>query len=76
VLRTITVAGDSTRTGAVLPMEVVLPSRDERRFTGEVHLLGATGVSVISDIDDTIKVSVVTNKQELLKNTFTRPFGK
>lgn len=76
MLRTITVAGDSTRTGAVLPMEVVLPSRDERRFTGEVHLLGATGVSVISDIDDTIKVSVVTNKQELLKNTFTRPFGK
>jgi hypothetical protein len=41
---------------------------------GEVHLLAETGLSVISDIDDTIKVSQVRDRQELLRNTFCRPF--
>jgi phosphatidate phosphatase APP1 len=60
--------------GRVLSVEASLPREEQRRFTGRLELLSATGLSVVSDIDDTIKVSVVTNKQELLKNTFTRPF--
>jgi hypothetical protein len=60
--------------GRVLAIEAALPREELRRFAGELHLLSATGLSVVSDIDDTIKVSMVTNKQELLKNTFTRPF--
>jgi phosphatidate phosphatase APP1 len=37
-------------------------------------LLGAGGLSVISDIDDTIKDSHVANRRELLMNTFVREF--
>src|SRR6185436_8642921 len=41
-----------------------------------VHLtfLGDTGVSVVSDIDDTIKVSEVRDRHALVMNTFCRPF--
>lgn len=51
-----------------------LPSSDSRVFAGEVHLLDAAGLSVISDIDDTIKVSEVTDHRVLLRNTFIKPF--
>lgn len=40
----------------------------------EVHLLEDAGWSVISDIDDTIKVSEVRDKSALIRNTFCRPF--
>jgi len=40
----------------------------------EIHLLPSNGVSIISDIDDTIKESAVTNRRELLNNTFLREF--
>jgi phosphatidate phosphatase APP1 len=40
----------------------------------ELHFLEPAGVSVISDIDDTIKVSDVLNRKTLLKNTFCCPF--
>lgn len=56
------------------PVEIVMPERDRRRFRGAVWLAGPTGLSVISDIDDTIKVSNVTDKEALLANTFLRPF--
>ena len=46
----------------------VSPSRSQ------IHLLPSNGVSVISDIDDTIKESSVTNRRELLNNTFLREF--
>lgn len=52
----------------------VLPEGDTRRFEGEIQLAPAEGVGVISDIDDTIKVTVVLDKKEMLKNTFLRPF--
>jgi len=51
-----------------------MPKDDQRRFTGKVQLLTPEGLSVISDIDDTIKVSIVTDKRELLANTFLREF--
>lgn len=57
-----------------LPVEAVMPKDDQRRFTGKVQLLTPEGLSVISDIDDTIKVSIVTDKRELLANTFLREF--
>jgi phosphatidate phosphatase APP1 len=37
-------------------------------------LIAPQGLSVISDIDDTIKLSHVTDKSELIKNTFLREF--
>ena len=57
-----------------LPVEAVMPEADRRRFAGRVQLVGPEGPSVISDIDDTIKVSDVTDKRELLANTFLRAF--
>ncbi|MDO5103005.1 MAG: App1 family protein [Lautropia sp.] len=34
----------------------------------------AEGLSIVSDIDDTIKVSEVQDKKQLLRNTFLKPF--
>lgn len=47
---------------------------DDRSFVGKVELLETRGVSVISDIDDTIRVSQVGDRRELLESTFLRPF--
>jgi phosphatidate phosphatase APP1 len=57
-----------------LNFEVVLPKTDPRRFNGRVQLIGLTGWSVISDIDDTIKISQVADRKEMLANTFLREF--
>jgi hypothetical protein len=57
-----------------LSLPTVPAARDGRVFTGEVHLLEDTGLSVVSDIDDTIKLSEVTDREALLRNTFCRPF--
>ena len=42
--------------------------------TGHAHLLAPHGLSIISDIDDTLKHSYVACKRTLLTNTFLRPF--
>ncbi len=57
-----------------LPVEVLLPAGDGRRFVGDVFLVPATGLSVVSDLDDTVKESRVRDRAELLANTFLRPF--
>jgi phosphatidate phosphatase APP1 len=57
-----------------LDFQAVLREGDNRSFPGRVQLLGDEGVSVITDIDDTIKISEVTNKKALLANTFLREY--
>ena len=57
-----------------LGFAAVLPPGDGRTFTGETLLVAPRGLSVISDIDDTIKISQVTDKRALLANTFLEPF--
>lgn len=47
----------------------------EPRFFGRVRLLAPEGLSVVSDIDDTIKASEVRDRKALLANTFLRPFA-
>ncbi len=42
--------------------------------TGTAQLLPPTGLTVISDIDDTVKVSHVTDKKKLIAKTFTQEF--
>lgn len=44
------------------------------RFRGEALVVPAEGVSVISDIDDTIKRTQVRDRREMLLNTFARRF--
>ena len=53
----------------------VTGTQDNRRFEGEVRLVSPRGVSVISDIDDTVKVSHVTDHKLLLESTFFKPFA-
>lgn len=52
----------------------LLAGDDQRNFVGTVQLLGETGVSIISDVDDTLKHSNVPNRRDLFHNTFSREF--
>jgi len=47
---------------------------DDRELRGQIFPLEAEGVSVISDIDDTIKITEVRDKEATLQNTFLREF--
>jgi hypothetical protein len=54
--------------------QAVTRADDPRVFSGRVRLLEPTGLSVVSDIDDTIKISQVRDRKALVANTFLRPF--
>lgn len=54
--------------------EAALPWGERRRFTSDAFLLTQTGLSVVSDIDDTIKVTEVRDRNATLRNTFLREF--
>ncbi len=58
-----------------LPFQAVTQKDDNRTFQGKAHLIGPTGISVVSDIDDTIKISNVQDKEALVKNTFLKEFA-
>jgi len=60
--------------GNVVVMSAVMQPGDGRRFSGLIHLVPATGRLLISDIDDTIRDSHVTDKPELLRTTFLEPY--
>jgi len=47
---------------------------DTRSFIGSSQLIRPTGLSVISDIDDTVKISDVLDKKKLLRHTFLEEF--
>lgn len=53
---------------------LAMPGGDHRQFDGRALIVPTQGLSVISDIDDTIKVSQVRDRHELLLNTFAREF--
>jgi len=65
---------DIQNTDRWVTFNTVMPKNDKRHFTGEVQLLSEDGLSVISDIDDTIKQSNVLDKEALLENTFLRDY--
>ncbi len=48
---------------------------DQRVFAGEVFLVEETGLSVISDIDDTIKVTGAYDRKLTLERTFLQSFA-
>ncbi|MDJ0700713.1 MAG: DUF2183 domain-containing protein [Woeseiaceae bacterium] len=47
---------------------------DTREFAGAIRLVESSGLSIISDIDDTVKVSMVTDRKALLDYAFLRDF--
>lgn len=58
-----------------LQYQAVTRANDTRVFSGEVILVAQTGISVISDIDDTVKISHVTDRKRLLEHTFLLDFS-
>jgi len=57
-----------------LNIKVIPHTNDTRNFSANVQCMKSSGISVISDIDDTIKISNVLDKKELMKNTFLKEF--
>jgi len=58
----------------IVTLSVMLPVGDDRQFGGTLFLIPKEGLSVVSDIDDTVKVSEVTDKRALIRHTFQEPF--
>ncbi|MCB1158189.1 MAG: DUF2183 domain-containing protein, partial [Leptospiraceae bacterium] len=58
----------------VITYKQKVPTKDKRNFIGKTFLIPEEGISLISDVDDTIKYSDVRNKKKLLENTFIKPF--
>ncbi len=69
-------AGDADRyqRAGRLPLELAGPAGERRRSGGHAQLVGERGVSVVSDIDDTVKISNVRDRRALMANTFLNPF--
>lgn len=65
---------DSFVEDGVLAFEAITSKTESRRFAGEVLLVERSGISVISDIDDTVKISNVTDRGSLLLHTFLLDF--
>ena len=57
-----------------LPISLVTQQGSVFGPTGQLHLLRWRGVSVISDIDDTIKETAAHERRAMLVNTFLREF--
>lgn len=60
--------------GGGIPFELVLRPNDHRKFEAQSLLIGEQGVSVISDIDDTVKLSYVTDHKRLFESSFFKDF--
>jgi hypothetical protein len=58
----------------LLHYRAVTEKGDDRVFEGVAHLIGEEGWSVISDIDDTVKITHVGSKRKLLRSTFMEEF--
>jgi len=64
---------NTTNDGSLVYSAVTKPT-DLRLFTGEVRLVTPVGLSIISDIDDTIKITQVTKHEKLFEHTFYNDF--
>jgi len=60
--------------GQILEFRAILRPGDKREFIGKVKFLFPDGISVISDIDDTVKITQVTDHRAMFENTFYKPF--
>jgi phosphoserine phosphatase len=63
-----------TSEGTHVTVRAVLPPTDSRTVEATVHLVGRAGLSVISDIDDTVKITHVLDRRRLWEATFYKPF--
>jgi len=68
------IARDAGRPGEWIAFTAVLYEGDSRIFAGRSQLVPPGATMVISDIDDTVKVTEGWDKEKRIANTFTRPF--
>lgn len=68
------ILSESKSKRGVIAYRAITRKKDRRTFEGQVQLIGNSGVSIISDTDDTIKHTQIANRHEMLANTFLRPF--
>ena len=66
--------GDRPTDGSWGSFQAITRAGDDRQFEGRFQCVGNSGLSVVSDIDDTIKDSQVTDRRVLLRNTFLKDF--
>jgi hypothetical protein len=75
---------DDGRVRDVVPHAAALPvgawldwtlASGARRFAGRAQWIGDEGLSVVADIDDTIKLTQVRQRRQMLLNTFAREFA-
>jgi len=59
----------------VISFETVPTAANSSRVTGSAILAPEVGLSVVTDMDDTIKVTDVLHHTEMLKNTLVRTFS-
>lgn len=64
------VAGD----GLTLRFSAVLAPGDPRRFEGTIHCVEPEGATIISDIDDTVKITEVADRAKMMVNVLARPY--
>lgn len=57
-----------------LDFSAQMKTRDARTYSGTVLLVPRQGYSIISDIDDTVKITNVLDRKRMLEATFTKPF--
>ncbi|QDV29256.1 hypothetical protein Spb1_11360 [Planctopirus ephydatiae] len=69
------ITGEAVRPGLWVPCQAVLDPSDNRQFDGASIVVDRRGLSVISDVDDTVKHSNVSNRRDLFQNTFARVFS-
>jgi len=60
--------------GGWLRCQAFVEGASTLRCEGRWQLIPPQGISIISDIDDTIKISEVADRRELLRNTFLHEF--
>ena len=58
----------------VLKCYAALRAGDMRQFSGEVRLVPPRGVSVISDLDDTVKMTFAVDRAKMLAHTLFKDF--
>lgn len=64
----------AAQSDGVLKITATTEGEPRRTFEGFVQLVPPVGISVISDVDDTIKVSDVTDHRRLFEHTFFLDF--
>ena len=64
----------ATKPGTWVKLPLKTPPRDSRIFAAEAQLIPEQGLSMISDIDDTIKISEVIDKKALIEHVFFKEY--